>query len=109
MKELDFNEKDGVLTASLSGELDHCLAAAVRERIDEKVYEKRPAALVLDISGVSFMDSSGLGLIMGRYTVCRACGCAFSLCGADERAVKILSLAGLDKVITVCERKGGTE
>ena len=99
MENLVFKEKDGVLTASLTGELDHCLAAAVRETIDAEFYKRQPDKLCLDISGVSFMDSSGLGLIMGRYTAAKNCGRSFFLRGADERAVKILALAGLDRII----------
>ena len=99
MKGLSFYEKNGALTAALSGELDHCLAAVVRARIDDKVGEIMPDRLVLDISRITFMDSSGLGLIMGRYAYCKKLGVGFSLYGADERALKILDMAGLCSVI----------
>ncbi|MBR6921701.1 MAG: anti-sigma factor antagonist [Clostridia bacterium] len=99
MKGLSFYEKNGALTAALSGELDHCLAAVVRARIDDKVSETMPDRLVLDISRITFMDSSGLGLIMGRYALCKSRGIEFRLAGADERAVKILDMAGLCSVI----------
>ena len=100
MDGLSFYEKNGTLTAVLSGELDHCLAATVRTKIDERVQARIPAELVLDISRITFMDSSGLGLIMGRYTLCKRIGVAFRLKGADERAMKILDMAGLCSVIT---------
>ena len=99
MEGLSFSESNGTLTAVLSGELDHCLASEVRAAIDEKLIRRRPGLLVLDISRISFMDSSGLGLIMGRYTVCKRYGASFCLRGADGRAMKILELAGLDGVI----------
>lgn len=104
MESVVFKEKDGILTASVSGELDHCLAVSVRERIDAEFYKRLPSELLLDLSGVSFMDSSGLGLIMGRYNACKSCGKSFALTGADERALRILALAGLDRLI---ERKDG--
>lgn len=108
MDGLSFKENNGTLTALLSGELDHCLAASVRAKIDERVGERIPAELVLDISRITFMDSSGLGLIMGRYTLCRNLGVAFKLKGADERAMKILDMAGLCSVIiTEPSAKGG--
>ena len=101
MDDLTFKEKDGALTAYVGGELDHCLAAAIRERIDAEFYKRMPDELTLDLSGVTFMDSSGLGLIMGRYAVCENCGKRFALQGAGERIMRILALAGLDKTVTV--------
>ena len=101
MKDLQFYEKDGELTAALYGELDHCLSADVRVRIDEKVRQLCPRCLVLDLSDITFMDSSGLGLIMGRYTLCGRAGIAFRLRGADERINRMLGLAGLGGVIKI--------
>ena len=110
MQTVSFAERNGELTASLHGELDHCLAVSVRRRIDDKVTEVMPGTLVLDISGITFMDSSGLGLIMGRYTYCRKLGVGFRLYGADGRAKKILEMAGLCSVIDAeDEKKGKTD
>lgn len=108
MDMLTFSEKNGELTAKICGELDHFLASDVRGRIDDMMARKMPSALILDISGVTFMDSSGLGLIMGRYTTCKSRGASFRLNGADSRAMKILELAGLSGVIqTGSTAKGG--
>ena len=108
MNSLSFCEKNGVLTAVLSGELDHCLAASTRTRIDDRIGEAMPSEFVLDISRITFMDSSGLGLIMGRYALCKKLGVAFRLKGADDRAMKILDMAGLCSVIvTEQPAKGG--
>ena len=62
-----------VLHAALSGELDHHSAAAVRQALDAAM-EDGVRELVLDLSGVSFMDSSGIGVILGRYRILRARG-----------------------------------
>ena len=55
------------ITAYLSGEIDHHSAVELRRRIDESVLSGTPERLILDFSGVTFMDSSGIGLIMGRW------------------------------------------
>ena len=55
------------ITAYLSGEIDHHSAVELRRRIDEAVLAGTPEWLILDFSGVTFMDSSGIGLIMGRW------------------------------------------
>ena len=51
----------------LHGEIDHHFTNEIRPLIDEKIIELKPKVLILDFSGVTFMDSSGVGLIMGRY------------------------------------------
>ena len=55
------------MTARLSGELDHHHTQKLREEIDRSVQKEHPARLALDFSGVEFMDSSGIGLVLGRY------------------------------------------
>ena len=55
------------MTARLSGELDHHHTQKLREEIDRSVQKERPTRLALDFSGVEFMDSSGIGLVLGRY------------------------------------------
>ena len=62
-----FEQLEDTLTAKLSGEIDHHTAAGLREQIDYEADRLRPPLLLLDFGGVGFMDSSGIGLIMGRY------------------------------------------
>ncbi len=102
MDGLDFEYSVGILTAKLSGELDHHMASGVRQRIDDEFFAKRPLKLKLDLSGVNFMDSSGLGLIMGRYARAKAADCPFVICGVDDRCLRMLKLSGMDKLIK-CE------
>lgn len=62
------------LIAMLDGEIDHHTAKGVREKIDSEIETNSPKILVLDFSDVTFMDSSGIGLIMGRYKLMKASG-----------------------------------
>ena len=109
MEKIRFTERDGTITAAIQGELDHFLAASVRADIDEKIKNLRPARFVLDVSGVSFMDSSGLGLIMGRYALCKSINTDFILSGADVRIKKILDMAGLLSVISTDDKPKGVD
>ena len=61
------NLKNNVLTAFIEGELDHDSAARIRTKLDGICESIKPKLLNLDFSGVSFMDSSGIGLVLGRY------------------------------------------
>lgn len=93
-----FESTERALRAELYCEIDHHTAAELRERIDARMFEERPKLLVLDFCGVKFMDSSGLGLILGRAEVARALGASVRLTGLSEGLVRLLRLGGLDRV-----------
>ena len=97
---------DGVLSVKLMGEIDHHSAVGVRADIDSLFFESRPRKIVLDLSEISFMDSSGLGLIMGRYALARDLGCAMALRSPSVAVMKILTLAGMERMIKI-EKDGG--
>lgn len=86
------------LTISPRGEIDHHSARSLRDRIDSEMYDIRPSVLVLDLSEIDFMDSSGLGLLLGRYQRAMEIGCEMKLRGCSARTLKILRLAGADKL-----------
>ncbi len=93
--------KDGTLTALLGGEIDHHTARELREEIDETAEKTKPHRLVLDFSQVQFMDSSGVGLIMGRYKLMQTLGGSVTIANMPPKIEKIVSLAGLDKLARV--------
>lgn len=92
--------KDGrVLNAFLSGEIDHHTAPAVREKIDRFVIEYKPKVLRLYFRDISFMDSSGVGLVMGRYKQALNIGCEVEIFDLSERDEKIMKMSGLTKLV----------
>jgi len=86
------------MTAALSGEIDHHTAKALREDIDNAAQCARPKRLVLDFSEVGFMDSSGIGLIMGRYRLTQEWECQVELTGASPSIARMIRLAGLGRL-----------
>ena len=99
MKEdVKISERDGILTALICCEIDHHTAKPAREKIDRVLFEKKPQVLVLDFSGVEFMDSSGLGLIMGRAECAAAVGACVRVEGLSPTLLRLLRIAGLDRV-----------
>lgn len=88
------------LFALLSGDIDHHTAPALREQIDNAVTEYRPRMLCLDFSAVSFMDSSGVGLVMGRYRHNAAFGGDTQVCGLSPSAERIMKMSGLGKIVS---------
>lgn len=89
---------DGVVTAFLEGELDHHAAKSIREEIDESIERLRPNVLILDFRSVTFMDSSGIGLVMGRYRTMQMLGGKVVVKDASLHIRKVMRLAGLDRL-----------
>lgn len=96
--------KDSLLTAVLSGEIDHHTAREIRCEIDETASKVKPKKLILDFSSVQFMDSSGIGLIMGRCKLMKMWDGAVEIANLPPKIEKIVSLAGLNQLCTI---KGG--
>lgn len=90
--------KDAVLVAYLSGELDHHTARPIRQEIDDAASQSPPELLVLDFGGVSFMDSSGIGLVMGRYRLMEELGGQIILQNLPAPIKKVMRVAGMDKL-----------
>ncbi len=97
--------KGEVVTAYLSGELDHHTAKEMRESIDSAVGINMPTLLIIDFSDVTFMDSSGIGLVMGRYRLLSKTGAELHICGMSEQIYKIMKLAGIERLAKL-EKKG---
>lgn len=97
-----------VMVARLSGELDHHGAVAVRTLIDAEICRLSPQKTVLDLGSLDFMDSSGLGLIMGRYALMQRRGGEFLVRSPNERVLEIFRLAGLERMVRI-ESENGSE
>lgn len=93
--------KGEVVTAFLDGEIDHHTAAELRETIDLAVNEHKPTLLVLDFKNVSFMDSSGIGLVMGRYKLLKPYGAELHVTNTSPQIGKVMKLAGLDRLAKI--------
>lgn len=89
------------LKITLSGEIDHHSAKAVREEIDREIYKRCAQSVVLDLSNVGFMDSSGLGLVLGRYTHTKEAGGALTVLDPCPNAERVLRMAGVEKIIPI--------
>ena len=104
IKEKSFFEADysnGLLAVRILGEIDHHSALGMRQGIDGLIREKRPEKLILDLSSVDFMDSSGLGLILGRYSAVRQVGGDMVVLNPNKGVMKILRLAGAERILRI--------
>ena len=94
--------RDQLLRVALHGEIDHHGAIGLREDLDALILRERPKRLVLDLSCIEFMDSAGLGLLMGRYRLVRELGGVMALTAPNPRVMKILRLSGMERFFEIC-------
>ncbi len=87
------------LIVSLSGELDHFCAQSVRRELDALIADRTVRLLVLDMAQLTFMDSSGIGVLLGRYRQMRDRGGAVGVVRMNRPIARLFRMAGLDRVI----------
>ena len=87
---------NGIMTAMLEGDLDHHSAKYIRESIDYEANKKKPKILKLDFGSIQFMDSSGIGLVMGRYKLMNLIGGKLRVINVPKHINRIMKLSGLE-------------
>lgn len=100
---LDFDKIGNVLVVSLIGELDHHSAEEVRVKIDDRISRENIRKLVLDFSGVTFMDSSGIGVIIGRYKKISMRSGEVNIISVSKSIKRVFELSGIFKIIKYYE------
>lgn len=96
------------VTVVIGGELDHCNAPQIRRQLDDLLMDESVVHVVLDLENLTFMDSSGIGVLLGRLRTLNARGGSLSVKGMRPSVEKLFRLSGLDRVIGIQDgRKGG--
>ena len=101
MNELIKFTQEREMIVFLPRELDHHSAASVRAEIDSALFSKEPKALVFDLSGVEFMDSSGLGLVLGRYARASVLGIPIIIRNPTPRQERLFIMAQMHKMVKI--------
>ena len=94
--------EDNKVIAVLSGEIDHHNAKSLRQDIDFSLRENQPEELIMDFSEVGFMDSSGIGLVMGRYKLMQEIGGNLVVRNPPPHIKKVMRLSGIDRLASIC-------
>lgn len=98
---LEFIESGQVLTIKLKGELDHHSADDSRLMIDERINEGKFNKIVIDFKNLDFIDSSGIGFVIGRYKLIRKRNGVIEIINASNKVRKILDMSGIGKIIEI--------
>lgn len=91
--------EDRSLFITLSGEVDHHRAREIMAELERHIEMGLPRRLTLDLSGVTFMDSSGIAVLLRTHQRMRALGGAVTVTGVPAQAGKVLRAAGLDRMM----------
>lgn len=97
--EIHASKKGPRMHARLCGELDHHSAEQARNMLDTMLHDVTIRDLTLDLSGVTFMDSAGLGVILGRYRILSLRGGKLTVCGMSSAIDRIFRMSGLYAIV----------
>ena len=93
--------KNKTLIAHIDGELDHYSASEIRKKLDHQISGRMVKHLIFDFTDLSFMDSSGLGVIIGRYKKIKEKNGLVMLVCNKVHVDKLLSVSGLKKLLGI--------
>lgn len=93
------------LVVRLNGELDHFCAQSVRRELDTLLQDSSIKTLILDFASLNFMDSSGIGVILGRYRILRDRGGSVAVIHMNPHIARIFHMSGMDRIIKQLDRQ----
>lgn len=99
--QIKFYNKGTTLVINIIGELDHHSAEYIRQKIDNEMIKSRNKNIILDFTKLSFMDSSGIGVIMGRYKNIHRLNGKMLIVNKSLQIDKLLEMSGLKKIVPI--------
>lgn len=97
----EFQEQDKRLLIQITEEIDHHTTEKMRRKMDYEITRFMPRKVVFDFSKVTFMDSAGIGLLIGRYKLAKLLGGSLEIIHANKAIVKVLEMSGVVRIIPI--------
>ena len=101
--ESKFYEDKKMLVFKITDEIDDCSVQKIRRRADYEIERYMPRKVVFDFGNVTFMDSAGIGMIIGRYKMIKMLGGELEIENATRSVRKVLEMSGITKIISLKE------
>jgi stage II sporulation protein AA (anti-sigma F factor antagonist) len=95
--------EDKVLVFEITEELDHHITEIIRRRIDYEIQRFMPKRAILDFNRVAFMDSAGVGLVIGRYKTASSYGTKLEMINVNSKIRRVFEMSGVLKIIPIIE------
>ena len=91
--------KDKQLTLKIEEEIDEHATEKLRRKIDNEITRFLPRKVIFDFSNVTFMDSAGIGMLLGRYKIIKMLGGQLELLNVNKQIEKVFEISGILKII----------
>lgn len=101
--ESKYYNEDKLLILKLTEEIDECTVQKIRRKADYEIERYMPRKVIFDFNSVTFMDSAGIGLIIGRYRRANMLGGTIEIANVTDSIKRVLELSGLLKIIKITE------
>ena len=98
---VNYDEEDKLLTFKITEEIDHHWSEKIRRQVDDEIERYIPKKVIFDFDKVSFMDSAGIGMLIGRYKVTKMLGGNIEMINVKTNIKKILEMSGIPKIIKI--------
>jgi stage II sporulation protein AA (anti-sigma F factor antagonist) len=96
---MELKQRNKVLYIKIAGDLDHHSAVKLRDKIDSEFERTSSRHIIFDFSQIEFMDSSGIGMVIGRHKNAEKVGGTVSIAGMCAEITRIYQISGLAKII----------
>ena len=96
---MEHERRRDTVVVRITGELDHCSSQSIRRELDQLIADPGVKKLVLDVKQMTFMDSSGIGVILGRYRTLRQRGGSVTMKNMNRQVEKVFLLSGMNQLI----------
>ena len=99
--EFEYIKEDKLLIVKIIAEIDHHTTEKLRRKIDNEITRYMPRKVIFDFSNVAFMDSSGIGMVLGRYKLTKMLNGDFEIINVNSRMRKIFDMSGVARIIKI--------
>lgn len=96
-----YNKEDRLLVMEITEEIDHHTTEKIRRRADYEIQRYMPKKALFDFNNVSFMDSSGIGMVVGRYKLIAMLGGSLELANVKPSLERVFEMSGVLKIIPI--------
>ena len=98
---VEYEQKEKILLIKITEEIDHHTSEIIRRKADYEITRYMPRKVIFDFSNVQFMDSAGIGMILGRYKMMKMIGGSIEMKNVSPMLKKIFEMSGLTKICKI--------